>query len=29
MYEQTKVSDTAHIGVRSGYFNIPWYYVRP
>ncbi len=29
MYEQTKVSDTVHIGVRSGYFNIPWYYVRP
>jgi hypothetical protein len=29
MYEQTKVSDTVHIGARSGYFNIPWYYVRP
>ena len=29
MYEQTKVNDTVHIGVRSGYFNIPWYYVRP
>jgi DNA-directed RNA polymerase subunit RPC12/RpoP len=29
MYGQTKVNDTVHIGVRSGYFNIPWYYVRP
>ena len=29
MYEQTKVNDTVHIGVRSGYFNIPGYYVRP
>ncbi len=29
MYEQTKVNDTVHISVRSGYFNIPWYYVRP
>ena len=28
MYERTKVNDTVHIGVRSGYFNIPWYYVR-
>jgi hypothetical protein len=28
MYEQTKVNDTVHIGVRSGYFNIPWYHVR-
>jgi hypothetical protein len=28
-YEQTNVNDTVHIGVRSGYFNIPWYYVRP
>lgn len=29
LYEQTKVDDTVHIGVRSGYFNIAWYYVRP
>ena len=29
MYERTKVNDIVHIGVRSGYFNIPWYYVRP
>jgi hypothetical protein len=29
MYERTRRNDTVHIGVRSGYFNIPWYYVRP
>jgi hypothetical protein len=29
MYERTKVNDIVHIGVRSGYFHIPWYYVRP
>jgi hypothetical protein len=29
MYERTNVNDTVHVGVRSGCFNIPWYYVRP